>query len=441
LSIGAVSTFQVALAFPAAGSLAVVFLLCLVELAALLSSRQAFYFGLSIGFTIYALQLNFFWNIFGAGALVLWLVLAFWIAVFLLLSSLAFRSLPHFGALLLIPLLWSGLEYFRSELYYLRFSWLTAGSCLAGIGPGVYFSGFLLMGFAVILFKAPPSRRLLMISIWICVMPQLRPSTNSATTPTSTGQSSVSVAGVQMEFPTAKEAELALSDLIKRYPEAQLLVLSEYTFEGPIPDHIRNWCRKHQRYLIAGGKDMLGTTNYFNTAFVVDPEGNIVFQQVKAVPIQFFRDGLPAPQQKVWPSPWGKIGLCVCYDLSYQRVTDELVRQGAKAIIAPTMDVADWGEHQHLLHARIAPLRAAEYGIPIFRVCSSGISQHVDSRGVVCASAPFPGDHAPIFATLRLGASGWLPLDHWLGPGAVLATIMFIVWLAGRNIILHQKTK
>ncbi len=59
---------------------------------------------------------------------------------------------------------------------------------------------------------------------------------------------------------------------------------------------------------MVGGKDPVGTNNYYNTAFVVGTNGEIVFKQVKSVPIQFFRDGLPAPEQKVWNSPWGKIG-------------------------------------------------------------------------------------------------------------------------------------
>ncbi len=30
----------------------------------------------------------------------------------------------------LIPIIWTGLEYFRSELYYLKFSWLNIGYAL-----------------------------------------------------------------------------------------------------------------------------------------------------------------------------------------------------------------------------------------------------------------------------------------------------------------------
>src|SRR2546425_3382099 len=186
-----------------------------------------------------------------------------------------------------------------------------------------------------------------------------------------------------------------------------------------MPERVRAWCRKQQRYLSAGGKDFIADADYFNTAFVVGPGGEIVFRQVKSVPIQFFKDGRPALEQKLWESPWGKLGICVCYDLSYRRVTDELIRQGAQAIIAPTMDVSDWGEHQHRLHARVAPVRAAEYGIPILRLCSSGISQLIDRHGHVITTAPFPGDQAMIAGQLHLNEPGTRPLDRWLAPLAV----------------------
>jgi apolipoprotein N-acyltransferase len=210
--------------------------------------------------------------------------------------------------------------------------------------------------------------------------------------------------------------------------------LSEYTLDGPVPDSLKNWCREHSRYLAIGGEEPVGADNYYNTAFVVGTNGDIVFKQAKSVPIQFFKDGLPAPEQKVWDSPWGKIGICICYDLSYTRVTDELVRQGAQLLIVPTMDVEDWGRHQHELHSRVAPVRAAEYGIPIFRVASSGISQAVSGGGNVVAQIPFGKNGEFFSAQLRLPSHGSLPLDRYLAPlctgvtGIVTAILLFLTW-------------
>jgi apolipoprotein N-acyltransferase len=98
-------------------------------------------------------------------------------------------------------------------------------------------------------------------------------------------------------------------------------------------------------------------------------------------------------------------------------------------IIVPTMDVVTWGERQHELHALVAPVRASEYGIPIFRLASSGISQAVDSHGVTTATAPFAGEGKPIFATLDPADHGSVPLDRYLAPFSVAVTAVVLLIL------------
>ncbi|MEI9960758.1 MAG: carbon-nitrogen hydrolase family protein [Limisphaerales bacterium] len=232
-----------------------------------------------------------------------------------------------------------------------------------------------------------------------------------------------------MEFPSAGILPKALEKALIKNPDAQIFILSEYTLEGAVPDSLKNWCREHSRFLIVGGKDFITNDIYYNTAFVVGTNGDIVFKQAKSVPIQFFKDGLPALKQEVWNSPWGKIGICICYDLSYTRVTDEFIKQGAQLLIVPTMDVAEWGKHQHELHSRVAPVRAAEYGVPIFRLASSGISQAVTGDGYVIAQTRFPGNGDILAAKLRLPAKGSIPLDRYIAPVCVVITAITVFWL------------
>jgi len=143
------------------------------------------------------------------------------------------------------------------------------------------------------------------------------------------------------------------------------------------------------------------------------------------------KDGLPAITQHLWQSPWGKVGICICYDLSYTRVTDRLVQLGAQALLIPTMDVVDWGRHEHELHARVAPVRATEYGVPVFRVASSGISQFVDSSGKTIATAGYAGDHEEIFGTLAMAEKGTshIPGDRWLALLCVAISGGLVIWL------------
>jgi apolipoprotein N-acyltransferase len=93
------------------------------------------------------------------------------------------------------------------------------------------------------------------------------------------------------------------------------------------------------------------------------------------------------------------------------------------------MDVEEWGRHQHELHARIAPVRAAEYGVPIFRVASSGISQAVTSYGQVVAHTAMPGNGEIFAVKLRLPMGGARPPDRFLAPLCVALTGMVVVAL------------
>ena len=446
LAVLAVATFHLGFLFAPVCWLVLVWLGCLFALRRVPSGRWAFYTGLAIGLGIYGPQLYFFWDIFGPAAIALWLVLAFWLALFVLLLHGVEKCWGTTWAVVLAPVLWLGIEFFRSELYYLRFAWFTAGSLVplratGGLLPwfGVYGFGALLVWIASTFARMAERRDktwrmdlslMLQVVITIAVLTVLvflwigqhyR----------ETAAAGLQVTGIQMEFPSVLEVTDRLRKLWVSQPQAQLVALSEYTFDGPVPDEVRAWCRDNRRWLVAGGKEPLAGGKFYNTAYVVGTNGAIVFKQAKAVPIQFFNDGVPAPEQRVWESPWGKIGICICYDLSYARVVDRLISQGAQALLVPAMDTQMWGAHEHELNARMTPVRAAEYGVPIFRVSSSGISQVVDRHGRVRAQLPFPGQGEIIQGRLVWpnSAHGRLPLDRYLAPVAVLATVVIMILL------------
>jgi apolipoprotein N-acyltransferase len=425
-----VVSFHLAYEFAVCAPLILLFLFCVFRLAHTATRQEAMYLGWILGLLIYGPQLAFFWTIFGFGAVALWMVLATWLAVYLVLQRFALLKLSAPWAALSAPVLWTGVEYFRSELYPLKFSWLNAGYVFAPYPEaallrvfGMYGVGFVLMLFAAQL--ASPRR-----IIWAAALVTFVVIAHSFITFSHMRWAVLKIAGVQLEMEAEDAVLKALDSLKAEHPRADVLVLSEYAFESPVPQRVKDWCAQNQRYLIAGGKRFLDAAGnrFHNTAFVIGPDGKEIFSQVKSVPVQFFKDGEPAPEQKLWHSPWGKIGLCVCYDLSYTRVTDKLVRQGAQAIIAPTMDQQSWGAREHRLHAHVAPVRATEYGIPIFRLCSSGISQAVNSRGTVLATAPFPGQGATLEATLSMPYRGSLPLDRLLVWLCVAISIFVFGW-------------
>ena len=435
---------------PAAGLLIFGYAYGLVRLTNQPNVRRAFYLGLATGFLCYAPQLFFFWGIFGPAAVVLWLIVAFWIGLFLAIVCGSIRRWGKVKAAWLIPFVWTGIEYFRSELYYLMFSWMNVGYALpVGNGLfGMFGCGWLVFAVVIglifygrqawnfIFLKKMTLIELLLIIFGIAILlALLLPALAETKSRYLLKRLCPVVVGIQLEFPSPNILPKILDQALAKNTNAPIFVLGEYTLEGGVPDSLKNWCHDNSRFLVVGGKDFVTNDVYYNTAFVVSTNGEIVFKQVKSVPIQFFHDGLPAQKQEVWNSPWGKIGICICYDLSYTRVTDELVRQGAQLLIVPTMDVEEWGRHQHELHSRVAPVRAAEYGIPIFRVASSGISQAVSGGGYVVAKTSIPGNGEIFSAQLSLRrGSGSLPLDRFLAPlcvglTAIVSTaLLFLAW-------------
>jgi apolipoprotein N-acyltransferase len=293
----AVISFHLAYSLKGFNWVILFYLVGLVKLASAKTSRIAFYLGFAVGLLVVAPRLTCFWNIFGMAAMALWCVVAFWTGLFVSLSQACLKRLGPVSGALLVAFLWTGLEYFRSELYYLKFSWLNIGYCFSDsptlpvVGVlGMYGLGFTTALVAALIARVSSKQGLrlaarfaLIVMVVLFAWAYLMERESTVTT-----AKSVTVAGVQLEFPTEREVLAELDKLIATTPEAELFVLSEYTLSGPVPQTILDWCRSHQRYLIVGGKDPAPNDNFYDTAFVVDPNGAVVFRQVKSVPIQFF---------------------------------------------------------------------------------------------------------------------------------------------------------
>lgn len=454
--VTAVAAFHLAYEFAALSWMIGLYLFGLVQLSRGPSAGRVFQSALLAGLLIAAGQLWFFFGIFNLFALFLWLVVAAWTALFVLLVHVVRVRHGRIWAMCCAPFFWLGIEYFRCEENWLRFTWLIPGYAFAGhqrpilVGYiGVYGVGFLLVAIAAAVSELPLRRRIAvggLLLAGLAVMSNRNAPAEAA--PATSERTGPRFVAIQAEFPQEDQLTSLLDRAYDAQPGAELVVLSEYTFKDAVPDSVLEWCRVHGCYLIAGGRDRLPEQpgRYYNTAFVVSPEGEVVFKQAKCVPIQFMADGLAARDQQLWSSPWGKIGICICYDLSYRAVVDELIGQGARLLIVPTMDVTGWGRHEHELHAKVGPTRAAEYGVPILRVCSSGISQAIDAGGVVRGSLPFPGQGETLAGRLQLAERGNVPPDRWLGriamvPTGMFALVLFVMFIRGHDVVPRERTQ
>ena len=426
------------------------------------TARRAFYTGIITGLCVFLPATAFFWKIFPGTAAVLWLLLALWHGLFLVLIRKLFIRFGIGWALLAAPILWTGLEYCRCELWPLRLTWLALGALPGGTPgidrywTGVYGSGFISMAIAAggLALTILSSNRWLKVLAWspllLALVPLIQP--NHPTSESGRARS-VKIAGLQMEFPAQPAVLEELNNTLKEHTDAQLFILSEYTFTGGIPESVRNWCKQHGRWIIAGSRDWQDSSGHLatgarqsalalnwrgnfnsqqdfrNTAYVVDTNGVVVFAQSKTQPIQFMQDGLPAATQQVWNSPWGRIGIAICYDASYCGVVDRLVEQGAEALVFPAMDVLEWGETEHRWNAFQANLRSSEYHLPVVRVASSGISQYLPVSGQPTVTTAI-GEGSHLYCELQIppAAPGHIPWDRYAAPwcSLVAGVVLFL---------------
>ncbi len=442
--VGAGVSVMLALAAPQLGALfAICCLAALFHLRRAASARGAFRWGLVAGLAMMVPPLAFFWSIFGALAVLLWLALAVWPALFVVAAYAVERRWGRRWLTLLAPILWMGLEFTRCEWWPLRFTWLTPGFLLGGAqwaagfhALGVYGLGGVMMFLVAISYQ---KWRWVVPLIFVAAGWPLRWLEKSA--PPAEGPGFF-VTGIQWEQASEAEILRSLDQAVAAHPDSQLLVLSEYTFVGPPSKEVLEWCRKNERTLAAGGVESVpgmkpAPNAFYNTIFVISPEGKIVHRQVKAVPIQMMQDGQPATTQRPWAGPAGPVGFAVCYDMNYIHVMDEPVRQGAQWLILPAMDVESWGRRAHELSAQLGAVRAAEYGLPVFRLASSGSSQAILPNGQIVASAPFPGLGEMLHAKLpQVEVTGHLPLDRllvWPAVGVTGVVLLVLVILGGKD--------
>jgi apolipoprotein N-acyltransferase len=174
----------------------------------------------------------------------------------------------------------------------------------------------------------------------------------------------------------------------------KFVVMPEHSLIGLFPDHdpaielLAGLAKEHKAYVCAAGDTRQASGSACpsdNVAWLIGPDGEIVARQLKAVPIPFFRDGNPATRQEVAPTPYGRVGIYICYDGTFTDVPRRLVDLGAEVLLGPVMDVEDWPAQERQQHADLAILRAIELRRCVVRAASSGISQVIDAAGRVTA--------------------------------------------------------
>jgi predicted amidohydrolase len=174
---------------------------------------------------------------------------------------------------------------------------------------------------------------------------------------------------------------------------------------GPILEAMRQAARDAGVWLLLGGfPEKAGPDRIGNTSLLLDPAGKLRARyrkmhlfDVEVPGGQRFResDTVEAGAEPVIAStPWGGLGLTICYDLRFPELYRLLAARGARMVAVPAAFTRETGkDHWHvLLRARAIEnqmfvMAPAQYGFHGGKRASYGHALVVDPWGVVLAES------------------------------------------------------
>ena len=182
LALVFLSAVLLPLCFPPLGWWPLVLLVfpCLFLASTNTSPGRAYHLGLLHGIIGYGITLHWFFHIFSVAAIALFVIMGFFTAVFCLLFNFFEKRVKSpLLNMLLAATLWTGIEFFRSELFFLRFPWITPGSSLGPtvLSPvlGVYGMSFLVVAASVGFMRRKTIPLALLLSLCIIGLGVFRP--------------------------------------------------------------------------------------------------------------------------------------------------------------------------------------------------------------------------------------------------------------------------
>lgn len=406
--------------------------------------RRGFYLGLLHGIIGYGITLYWLFHIFSSAAIPLFAILALFTAFFcLLFNYLSKRTKSPVLNVLLAATLWTAIEFYRSELFFLRFPWITPGSALGPtfLSPilGVYGTTFLVITASAGFMRRRTIPLAFLLSLCVMCLGLFRP---GLVEPDEKERIAITVVQSEECF---LESYVALTRTAhKESPD--LIVWPEYSLPYDVRKNVddfatlTNLCAEMDAILVVGTQTIVGPggKDWHNTALTLDQRG-VLGEYYKARPVHFFNDGIPGRSAKPIQTDLGAFATPICFDCDYSEVARRMAKLGAEYFAVPSFDAESWSVNQHLQHALLFKLRAAENGRWLACAASSGVSQIIDPHGNVRRSLP-PMETGVL--TYHIGRSrrrtiftrvGWLFPWLTLGCSAILLAYAAITLITQRT--------
>ena len=358
--------------------------------------------GLISGMVFYTFHLSWFYANFHLWSIGLFVVLSFFIGTFAYLIKYLSPQMRVNKTLFAIPIIWVAIEFFRSELWFLSFSWLSIGYSQSDSKSilqfasilGIYGISFVILFVNSLIFHFFRRRLFFLLFVAIFIIAGISYWGRRRIAPFEKGE--FKVACIQSETFQA-ERFIDLSRLADS-GNPQFIVWPEYSnFILPGErekkmEYFGSLARELNSYLIIGLMEFTGNLKdrFHNFAIVFSPRGKVIGQHTKVHLVPFIEDWFQKGKKaSVIDTVHGRIGLQICFDADFVDLTRKQAKRGAGVIIAPSLDPSFWGRKAIKQHASMMPFRAVESGRYLIRATAAGISMIIDPFGRVLKSLPF----------------------------------------------------
>ncbi len=407
--------------------------------------RRSFYLGLLQGVIGYGATLYWLFNIFALTAIPLFVIMACFSGLFcMLFNAISKQKLPPIINVIIAGVLWTGIEFYRSELFFLRFPWVTPGTALGPtfLSPllGVYGTSFLILTAAAAVINRRTRPFGVILSVCVLSLGVYRPERVEAP---AQGEG-ITVTVVQSETSYMPDYIELTRKAATNAPD--LVIWPEYALPYDVRKSISrfpmltNICAELDAIFVVGTKTVIGSgvEDWHNTALILN-KGGVIGEYYKTRPVHFFNDGIPGESFAPIQTELGTFSTPICFDCDYSEVARTMVSQGAEFFAAPSFDAKSWSANQHLQHSLFFRLRAAENGRWVACAASSGVSQIIDPHGHVHASIPPMEAGVTTYRIARLEKMTPFTRGGWIFPWIALAgTAILMVTLVVMRFVKRE---
>jgi len=404
------------------------------------SSIEAGRAGFLSGLIFYAFHLSWFYRNFHLWSIGLFIVLSFFIGAFAYLIKYLSPQIRIKKTLFAIPIIWVAIEFFRSELWFLGFSWLSIGYSQSDFRSilqfasilGIYGISFVILLVNSLIFHFFRRRFFFLLFAAIFIIAGISYWGRNRIAPIERGE--IKVACIQSEtFQAGRFIELSR---LANSNNPQFIIWPEYSsFILPDDaevkiDYFKGLARELKTYIIIGLMEFKGKLEerFRNFAVVISPQGEIVGEHTKVHLVPFIEDWFQKGKKaSIISTEHGRIGLQICFDADFVDLARKQAKRGAEVIIVPTLDPSFWGRKAIIQHASMMPFRAVESGRYLVRATAAGISMIIDPFGRVLKSLPFRTEGVLFGEVSFRKKNTFYHLFGWVFPSLCLLMAVFIM--------------